>query len=362
MPLPSNVGTGTVVGNYSEDAIPGVDLTTWKVALYPSVRQFIDATATPPSVVFLKPFYEAALDSSGNLSMTVPANNDPDLNPTNFTYRVVYTFPGLDLTPIAFHISVPVGGTINLPTVNPVQQSNGALLVQGIPAGGTDGQILAKGSNTSYDTEWINAPTGTGSGLPAGGTTGQILIKTSSADGAATWQALDTSKITGLSEAIDDRVAALLVAGANISLSYNDATGQLTISASGGGGGGAVTSVNTQTGAVVLDAADVGALPDDYAPSWDDVSAKPASIAAGADATAARAAIGAGTSNLAIGITGATAMAGNKTAADLGGIVSDPTGIPGAFELENFVGIAKVDYDALVDPETNYPNVTFLEV
>ena len=34
----------------------------------------------------------------------------------------------------------------------------------------------------------------------------------------------------------------------------------------GGGGGGAVESVNGQTGAVVLDAADVGALPDDYTP------------------------------------------------------------------------------------------------
>lgn len=34
----------------------------------------------------------------------------------------------------------------------------------------------------------------------------------------------------------------------------------------GGGGGGAVQSVNGKTGAVVLDAADVGALPNDYTP------------------------------------------------------------------------------------------------
>lgn len=360
MPLPSNVGTGTVVGNYSEDAIPGVDLTTWKVTLYPSVRQFIDATATPPTVAFLKPFYQGTLDAEGDLSMEVPASNDADLNPTNFTYRVEYTFPGLGLTPTSFYISVPEGGTINLPTVNPVQQSNGALLVQGVPAGGTDGQILSKDSNANYDTVWINPPAG-GTGLPAGGTTGQILIKTSGVDGAATWQTLDTSKITGLSEAIDDRVAALLVAGSNVSLAYNDATGQLTISASGGGGG-AVSSVNGETGAVTLGAADVGALPDTYEPSWDDLTEMPPAIAAGATAEIARTNIGAGTSNLAIGITGTTAMAGNKTAADLGGIVSDPTDIPGAFALSNFVGIAKVDYDALVDPETNYPDVTFLEV
>lgn len=33
-----------------------------------------------------------------------------------------------------------------------------------------------------------------------------------------------------------------------------------------GGGGGAVESVNGQTGAVTLDASDVGALPDTYTP------------------------------------------------------------------------------------------------
>lgn len=45
-------------------------------------------------------------------------------------------------------------------------------------------------------------------------------------------------KASSLSELIDDRVAALLAAGSNISLSYNDATNTLVISASGGGGGG----------------------------------------------------------------------------------------------------------------------------
>lgn len=35
---------------------------------------------------------------------------------------------------------------------------------QGVPAGGADGQILAKASATDYDTEWINAPTGGGGG------------------------------------------------------------------------------------------------------------------------------------------------------------------------------------------------------
>jgi hypothetical protein len=40
-------------------------------------------------------------------------------------------------------------------------------------------------------------------------------------------------------EAVDDQVAQLLVAGTNITLTYDDGAGTLTIDASGGGGGGA---------------------------------------------------------------------------------------------------------------------------
>lgn len=44
------------------------------------------------------------------------------------------------------------------------------------------------------------------------------------------------STISDFAEAVDDRVAALLVAGSNITLTYNDAAGSLTVAAAGGGG------------------------------------------------------------------------------------------------------------------------------
>lgn len=50
----------------------------------------------------------------------------------------------------------------------------------------------------------------------------------------------------------------------------------------------------------------------DISVGWEDVTDKPAVIAAGVDQAAARTAIGAGTSDLAIGTTASTAMAGNK--------------------------------------------------
>jgi hypothetical protein len=58
--------------------------------------------------------------------------------------------------------------------------------------------------------------------------------------------------ISDLSEAVDDRVAALLTAGANISLTYNDVAGTLTIAASGAGGGLTLEEVQDAVGAMVV--------------------------------------------------------------------------------------------------------------
>lgn len=46
---------------------------------------------------------------------------------------------------------------------------------------------------------------------------------------------------SGFAEAVDDRVAALLVAGTNVTMTYDDTAGTLTIDAAGGGGGGGLT-------------------------------------------------------------------------------------------------------------------------
>lgn len=47
----------------------------------------------------------------------------------------------------------------------------------------------------------------------------------------------DTSTISGLGEFVEDRAGAKIVAGTNITTSYNDATGETTINATGGSGG-----------------------------------------------------------------------------------------------------------------------------
>jgi hypothetical protein len=57
---------------------------------------------------------------------------------------------------------------------------------QGVPTGGTAGQILSKVDATAYNTAWIAAPAAT-NGLPTGGTTGQFLTKSGATAYAAGW-------------------------------------------------------------------------------------------------------------------------------------------------------------------------------
>jgi hypothetical protein len=65
----------------------------------------------------------------------------------------------------------------------------------------------------------------------------------------------DIPEVTNLyftNERVDDRVAQMLLAGANVTLTYNDSSNTLTIDAAGN-----VQSVNTKTGAVVLTTTDI---------------------------------------------------------------------------------------------------------
>jgi lipocalin len=70
-------------------------------------------------------------------------------------------------------------------------------------------------------------------------------------------------------------------------------------------------NIGAGTSDLVIGTTSTTAKAGNYAPTWAEVTSKPAVIAAGADAAAARATIGAGTSNLAVGTTASTAKAGN---------------------------------------------------
>lgn len=61
-----------------------------------------------------------------------------------------------------------------------------------------------------------------------------------------------SASITDFAEAVDDRVAALLVAGSGVSLTYNDPANTITVTATGGPGGASATTVEANLGATAL--------------------------------------------------------------------------------------------------------------
>jgi hypothetical protein len=106
-------------------------------------------------------------------------------------------------------------------------------------------------ARTAANTYTMRTITGTASRLSVTNGDGVSGNPTLNIDAAydALWAPVShtqtASTITDFSEAVDDRVGALLVAGSNVTLNYNDAAGTLTItSTAAGGGGGTVTDVS----------------------------------------------------------------------------------------------------------------------
>jgi hypothetical protein len=114
---------------------------------------------------------------------------------------------------------------------------------------GTTGGTVAAGNDSRFTD--ARTPTAhaashaSGGGDPVTIAQSQVTNLVSDLAGkAASSHTHTASQVTDFSEAVDDRVAALLVAGTNVTLSYNDAANTLTVNASGGGGGGAPTTAD----------------------------------------------------------------------------------------------------------------------
>ncbi len=127
---------------------------------------------------FLTPYSTVVtLNSSGAFAVHLQATDDPDIDPTGFTYQVAEIIHGLYLRD-PFDMEVPVaaaGAGIELGDVAPVDAASGDptvfVTLTAFAALGDRVDILEAGTS-----------------LPAGGTTGQVLAKQSGADGDADWE------------------------------------------------------------------------------------------------------------------------------------------------------------------------------
>lgn len=123
MALPVEFNTGIVEATYVDLAgNPMVGLVQFSA----SPEVLIAATS---EVIVVPIVREVALDSNGHFYLELPGTDDPDINPTDWTYRVNEVFPGFTRT---YDIKVPIGQAIDLSTESPVASANGVVITRGL--------------------------------------------------------------------------------------------------------------------------------------------------------------------------------------------------------------------------------------
>ena len=207
----------------------------------------------------------------------------------------------------------------------------------GVPLGGTTGQVLAKNSNTDFDTEWTTPATGavTSVNTRTGAVTGLAEASDLTAHTGNTSNPHSVTKAqVGLSNVPDTDFTADVAAN-TAKISFDAVSSARLANTSGTNTGDqdlsgySLTSHNhTGVYAPVLGADDNYVTDaektklanlsgtntgDQTLPTWSTIAGKPAVVAEGATQADARTAIGAGTSSLAIGTTAGTAAEGNDS-------------------------------------------------
>lgn len=144
MPLPVNVSTCTITGKFvNADGTP----TVGTVVFVPTPLVILDVAAIPPTTIMGTPI-SVELDGTGAIPVgfTIPATDDPDLDPVGWTYRVI--FSSAYYKPEDFFMNAPGGTTVDLTGVLPIPESPG---VPGNIPDGSRGDIIVSGNGLIWD-------------------------------------------------------------------------------------------------------------------------------------------------------------------------------------------------------------------
>jgi hypothetical protein len=256
--LPSDVGYGRVHGTFLEVVADGTDLDDLpdakapqgSVTFTPSIKYAVHDGQN--ITVLLKPITASVDKVTGFFATKLLATNDPQLNPTNFTYAVKFNI--IDLAIPGFSISVAEGTDVDITELIPVAINNGTLTLRG-PAGDSAYETWLSLGNTGTPQQFLDSLKGADGTGGSGGTDVEVVRDTIAAalgaSGLVTVTANDVANTitigvdgsgAGFVEAVQDAVAGMLVAGTNVGVVYNDTAGTLTISSAGTGGGGITDS------------------------------------------------------------------------------------------------------------------------
>ena len=151
MALPANVTQTTVTGNLVWiDGSPAAG----SVTFLPSIEFVLDSASN--TTIYMYEVTEV-LDPDGHFDVPLIATDDPDLNPTGWTYtvRILLSDPKLPANqskPVEtiFAMSLPVGSSIDIADVTPVQSSPGNAVVVGPK--GDPGQVVSVNGKTGAVT------------------------------------------------------------------------------------------------------------------------------------------------------------------------------------------------------------------
>jgi len=224
-----------------------------------------------PSIVPRMTIVAEVSEVDGTFTVPLYGTNDPDWSPANWNYRV--RILGDNITE-EFFAQVPYdAGTLNFSALLPAQSASlgtlyaafnhthdgggsggsGPSPATSVQAATSYGVASSVGAATTYargdhqhgtpslGTTGTTAAAGnhnhSGTYDPAGTAASAVAAHVAAGDPHVQYQLEST-----LTEVVQDIVGAMLVAGANATVSYDDNAGTVTISASGGGGGGAVAT------------------------------------------------------------------------------------------------------------------------
>ena len=136
--LPANVGSGYVTGRLiqavldgsdPDDKPDGIPIAGAKITFKPSVDMVVNRTVSPPVMIATTTGVcttdddGVLVDPMGQPGVWLVASDDPDLDPTGWTYTVQVSAPNFPSR--AWSITVPEGSTQDLATAVPVPSNPG---------------------------------------------------------------------------------------------------------------------------------------------------------------------------------------------------------------------------------------------
>lgn len=167
MPLPDNVQSGTVTARIIRASIDGADAgqdpdgAGWEGLTFrftPSVSVFRNTTASPVPIILVSDIFVATSNADGDLvgpdgtvGLRLIATDDPDLIPTNWTWRVGIFGPGFPGQ--SFSFLLPAGETVDLATVLRVPQNVGQAIADWAWAVQATGNALEQAQSAAGDAE-----------------------------------------------------------------------------------------------------------------------------------------------------------------------------------------------------------------